>query len=130
MPFVMPPAHAQDESHKAKHFTPGKESQSTKVATCVLELQSRLPSARVVYCSATGVSEVANMAVGHGFDAQRMCNCPRACVCVLHTSAVTTACMHSACNHPRSTCRAWACGVLARTLPVLMPSSAPCSVAG
>ena len=54
---------AQDESHKAKHFVPGKESQSTRVATCVLDLQARLPNARVVYCSATGVSEVANMAV-------------------------------------------------------------------
>jgi hypothetical protein len=28
----------------------------------VIELQRRLPNARVVYCSATGVSEVGNMA--------------------------------------------------------------------
>lgn len=39
--------------HKAKNFST-KESQSTKVATCVLELQQLLPRARVVYCSATG----------------------------------------------------------------------------
>ncbi|GAB4817714.1 hypothetical protein N2152v2_004760 [Parachlorella kessleri] len=50
-----------DECHKAKNFSI-KESQSTKVATCVLELQRMLPRARVVYCSATGVSEVGNMA--------------------------------------------------------------------
>ncbi|KAK9798140.1 hypothetical protein WJX73_007295 [Symbiochloris irregularis] len=51
-----------DESHKSKNFTPGKEAQSTKVATAVLELQEKLPRARVLYCSATGVSEVGNMA--------------------------------------------------------------------
>ena len=33
-----------------------------QVATCVIELQQRLPRARVLYCSATGVSEVGNMA--------------------------------------------------------------------
>lgn len=33
-----------------------------QVASSVIELQQRLPMARVVYCSATGVSEVANMA--------------------------------------------------------------------
>ncbi|KAF5837835.1 P-loop containing NTP hydrolase pore-1-domain-containing protein [Dunaliella salina] len=51
-----------DECHKAKNFTPGNEASSTKIATCVLELQSRLPMARVLYASATGVSEVGNMA--------------------------------------------------------------------
>ncbi|KAK9814268.1 hypothetical protein WJX72_003136 [[Myrmecia] bisecta] len=51
-----------DECHKAKNFVPGKEAQSTKVATAVLELQKVLPRARIVYCSATGVSEVGNMA--------------------------------------------------------------------
>ena len=39
-----------DEAHKAKHFVPGKENQSTKMAVCVVELQRRLPKARVVYC--------------------------------------------------------------------------------
>lgn len=33
-----------------------------QVATAVLELQEKLPRARVLYCSATGVSEVGNMA--------------------------------------------------------------------
>ncbi|KAK9855114.1 hypothetical protein WJX84_007868 [Apatococcus fuscideae] len=51
-----------DEAHKAKSFVPGKEAQSSKVASSVLELQERLPASRVVYCSATGVSEVGNMA--------------------------------------------------------------------
>uniref|UniRef100_A0A383VKE6 UBA domain-containing protein n=1 Tax=Tetradesmus obliquus TaxID=3088 RepID=A0A383VKE6_TETOB len=51
-----------DECHKAKNFTPGKEAQSTKVASAVIDLQAMLPNARVLYCSATGVSEVANMA--------------------------------------------------------------------
>ena len=32
------------------------------MATAVLELQEKLPRARVLYCSATGVSEVGNMA--------------------------------------------------------------------
>ncbi|KAL4431062.1 hypothetical protein ABPG75_006318 [Micractinium tetrahymenae] len=51
-----------DECHKAKNFVPGKEKQSTKVSQCVLELQRQLPRARFVYCSATGVSEVGNLA--------------------------------------------------------------------
>lgn len=51
-----------DECHRAKHFTPGKEGASTKVATAVIALQTALPRARVVYCSATGISEIANMA--------------------------------------------------------------------
>lgn len=34
----------------------------TKVAQNVIALQAALPRARVVYCSATGVSEVQNMA--------------------------------------------------------------------
>ncbi|GIL79152.1 hypothetical protein Vretifemale_8504, partial [Volvox reticuliferus] len=51
-----------DECHKAKNFVPGKEAASTKVASAVIALQERLPRARVLYCSATGVSEVGNMA--------------------------------------------------------------------
>ncbi|KAI7844526.1 hypothetical protein COHA_001884 [Chlorella ohadii] len=51
-----------DECHKAKNHVPGKEKQSTKVSTTVLELQRLLPRARFVYCSATGVSEVGNLA--------------------------------------------------------------------
>ncbi|XP_033119248.1 protein FORGETTER 1-like isoform X2 [Anneissia japonica] len=51
-----------DECHKAKHFVPGKEKNSTKVALAVASIQRLLPKARVVYCSATGVSDVKNMA--------------------------------------------------------------------
>ena len=50
-----------DECHKAKNFNAGADTGS-KVAACVIELQRRAPNARVVYCSATGVSEVGNMA--------------------------------------------------------------------
>lgn len=50
-----------DECHKAKNFIPGKEQRSTKVALAVSSVQRLLPKARVVYCSATGVSDVKNM---------------------------------------------------------------------
>jgi len=40
-----------------QNFAVGKEGASTKVATNVIALQAALPSARIVYCSATGVSE-------------------------------------------------------------------------
>ena len=46
-----------DEAHKAKNI-----ANNTKTAKLVLELQRRLPKARVVYCSATGVSDVAHLA--------------------------------------------------------------------
>ncbi|ELU02275.1 hypothetical protein CAPTEDRAFT_182178 [Capitella teleta] len=51
-----------DECHKAKNFDPRKEQNSSKVALAVTTLQRLLPKARVVYCSATGVSDVKNMA--------------------------------------------------------------------
>ena len=57
-----------DECHKAKNHKEavggGTESNSggSKVAAAVIELQRRLINARVVYCSATGVSEIGNMA--------------------------------------------------------------------
>ncbi|XP_057302346.1 uncharacterized protein LOC130636592 isoform X2 [Hydractinia symbiolongicarpus] len=51
-----------DECHKAKHFLPGKEKSSTKVALAVTMIQRLLPKARVLYCSATGVTDVKNMA--------------------------------------------------------------------
>eukprot|EP00798_Chlamydomonas_sp_ICE-L_P028196 gene28196-31292_t len=44
-----------DECHKAKNH--GKDGTGTKVAATVIELQKVLPQARVLYCSATGVSE-------------------------------------------------------------------------
>lgn len=46
-----------DEAHKAKNI-----ANNTKTAQLVLQLQRRLPKARVVYCSATGVSDVAHLA--------------------------------------------------------------------
>lgn len=51
-----------DECHKAKHFIPGKEGKSTKVAVAVTMIQRLLPKARVIYCSATGVTDVKDMA--------------------------------------------------------------------
>ena len=54
-----------DECHKAKtveldeHGNPTKKS--TQTAKAVVELQNRLPRARVVYCSATSVSEPKNL---------------------------------------------------------------------
>jgi hypothetical protein len=70
-----------DECHKAKNYSSGASASSrgtdrgtgtaseqettgggSKVAACVVELQRVLPNARVVYCSATGISEIGNMA--------------------------------------------------------------------
>lgn len=47
---------------QAKNFVPGKENQSSKMAQSVVELQEALPMARVVYCSATGVTDIQNVA--------------------------------------------------------------------
>ena len=47
----------------------GREQASTKVALAVTQIQRMLPKARVVYCSATGVSDVKNMV-------RRFCNKP------------------------------------------------------
>lgn len=44
-----------DECHKAKNLVPESGAKPTKVGRMVLELQQRLPAARVVYCSATGL---------------------------------------------------------------------------
>ena len=51
-----------DECHKAKNLCPTGSSKPTKTGQTVLELQKRLPKARVVYASATGASEPKNMA--------------------------------------------------------------------
>ncbi|KAM7312198.1 protein strawberry notch, partial [Ixodes scapularis] len=51
-----------DECHKAKNLCPVGSSKPTKTGATVLELQNRLPKARVVYASATGASEPKNMA--------------------------------------------------------------------
>lgn len=53
-----------DECHKAKNLVPAsiKKQKGSKTGLTVLRLQSELPKARVVYCSATGASEPRNMA--------------------------------------------------------------------
>jgi hypothetical protein len=55
-----------DECHKAKNSgkTEGasKNDQGSQTAKNVREIQVRCPDARVLYCSATGISEIGNMA--------------------------------------------------------------------
>ena len=51
-----------DECHKAKNLVPYGSSKPTKTGLAVLELQERLPNARIIYASATGASEPKNMA--------------------------------------------------------------------
>ncbi len=51
-----------DESHKARNFQPGNEKDSTKVGLAAIRIQRAMPRARVVYCSATGLSDVRHMA--------------------------------------------------------------------
>ncbi|CAN1263030.1 Protein FORGETTER 1 [Linum perenne] len=50
-----------DECHKAKNLVPEAGSQPTRTGEAVLDIQSRLPEARVIYCSATGASEPRNL---------------------------------------------------------------------
>ncbi|CAL5014965.1 unnamed protein product [Urochloa decumbens] len=50
-----------DECHKAKNLIPDAGSQPTRTGKAVLEIQEKLPEARVVYCSATGASEPRNL---------------------------------------------------------------------
>ncbi|CAN0901876.1 Protein FORGETTER 1 [Linum grandiflorum] len=50
-----------DECHKAKNLVPEAGSQPTRTGEAVLDIQSKLPEARVVYCSATGASEPRNL---------------------------------------------------------------------
>eukprot|EP01018_Ginkgo_biloba_P030724 Gb_10955 [translate_table: standard] len=50
-----------DECHKAKNLVPEAGGQATRTGEAVLDIQVRLPEARVVYCSATGASEPRNM---------------------------------------------------------------------
>ncbi|KAK3589794.1 hypothetical protein CHS0354_015798 [Potamilus streckersoni] len=51
-----------DECHKAKNLCPVGSSKPTKTGQTVVELQKRLPKARIVYASATGATEPRNMA--------------------------------------------------------------------
>lgn len=50
-----------DECHKAKNLVPEAGGQPTRTGEAVLDIQAKLPEARVVYCSATGASEPRNM---------------------------------------------------------------------
>lgn len=50
-----------DECHKAKNLCPTGSSKPTKTGQTVLEIQNKLPRARIVYASATGASEPRNM---------------------------------------------------------------------
>ncbi|GAU91147.1 hypothetical protein RvY_03461-2 [Ramazzottius varieornatus] len=51
-----------DESHKAKNLYPSSDkTKSTKTGLAVQALQTRLPGSRIVYASATGATEPANM---------------------------------------------------------------------
>ncbi|KAL2475855.1 RING/FYVE/PHD zinc finger superfamily protein [Abeliophyllum distichum] len=50
-----------DECHKAKNLVPESGGKPTRTGEAVLEIQGRLPQARVIYCSATGASEPRNM---------------------------------------------------------------------
>ncbi|CAI9784017.1 unnamed protein product [Fraxinus pennsylvanica] len=50
-----------DECHKAKNLVPEAGGKSTRTGEAVVEIQGRLPQARVVYCSATGASEPRNL---------------------------------------------------------------------
>uniref|UniRef100_A0A8C4GYU0 Protein strawberry notch homolog 1 n=1 Tax=Dicentrarchus labrax TaxID=13489 RepID=A0A8C4GYU0_DICLA len=70
-----------DECHKAKNVCPIGSSKPTKTGLAVLELQNKLPKARVVYASATGASEPRNMAYmnrlgiwGHKTPFREFCN--------------------------------------------------------
>ncbi|XP_037040157.1 protein strawberry notch-like [Bradysia coprophila] len=51
-----------DECHKAKNLIPSNSLKSTKTGSAVVDLQYKLPNARVVYSSATGATEPRNMA--------------------------------------------------------------------
>ena len=51
-----------DECHRAKNLVPSSGAKPTKTGMAVLDLQNKLPKARVVYASATGASEPRNMA--------------------------------------------------------------------
>ena len=50
-----------DECHRAKKFYNGKNRKPSQSGKAVFTLQQLLPGARVVYCSATGVSQPSNM---------------------------------------------------------------------
>jgi len=48
-----------DECHRAKHFN--EYGFSTQIGNAIVELQQRLPNARVLYLSATGASQPSHL---------------------------------------------------------------------
>ena len=57
--FILDPSSYQivfDECHKAKNLVPSGAGKPSKTGITVLQLQKKLPKARIVYCSATGLS--------------------------------------------------------------------------
>ena len=62
-----------DECHKAKNLVPSGSSKPTKTGLAVLGLQSKLPKARVVYCSATGNQYTETSAVIHKLIQKNVC---------------------------------------------------------
>lgn len=51
-----------DESHRGKNAVGGGEREGTQTGAALIELQDRIPGARVVYSSATAATEVRNLA--------------------------------------------------------------------
>ena len=51
-----------DECHQAKNLTPSSSQKPTKTGLFVLQLQNRLPNARIVYASAIGSTGPRNIA--------------------------------------------------------------------
>lgn len=47
-----------DECHKAKNLVGKGGLKGSKTGLTIMKLQKSLPKARVVYCSATGISEL------------------------------------------------------------------------
>ena len=50
-----------DEAHKAKNLVTPAGVKPTQIGLAVQELQTSLPNARILYASATGVSEVRHL---------------------------------------------------------------------
>jgi hypothetical protein len=50
-----------DECHRAKNFYATNPKKKTKTGVAVYDLQFALPRARIVYCSATGITEPQHM---------------------------------------------------------------------
>ena len=70
-----------DESHKAKNLLPSTgTSKPSQMGEAVATLQRMLPNAKVVYCSATGVSEPRNLGTFRcaGWGAQRQSHAQQA----------------------------------------------------